>query len=72
MTDASNFRLLEKLATKLVEDGTDAEEIFGCFKQAYELGKTMGRIEAGDEAIERIAATMARVGNQMEELSRHE
>lgn len=65
MSDASNLRLLEKLANKLIEDGTDAEEICGCLKQAYELGKTMGGIEATDAVIERI-------GVRMEELSRHE
>jgi hypothetical protein len=72
MTDAENFRLLEKLATKLIEDGTDAEEIFDCFRRAYELGKTMGHIEGSDAAAERISARLSRIGNRMEELSRHE
>lgn len=71
-TDDQNHRLFEKLANKLVEDGTDAEEIFDCFKQVYELGKTMGHIEGSDAATERISASIARIGNRMEELCRHE
>lgn len=72
MTDETNLRLLEKLANKLVDDGTDAEEIFNCFKQAYDLGKTMGHIEGSDAATERICASLSRIGSRMEELSRHE
>jgi hypothetical protein len=72
MSDDSNLRQLEKLANKLLEEGTDAEEIYGCFKQAYDLGKAMGRVEASDEAIERASANFARIGKRMEELSRHE
>lgn len=71
-TDDQNHRLFEKLARKLVEDGSDAEEIFDCFKQVYELGKTMGRIDASDEAIERASANFARIGKHLGELSRHE
>jgi hypothetical protein len=66
MTDETNLRLLEKLANKLVDVGTDAEEIFNCFKQAYALGKTMGHIEGSDAATERICASLSRIGSRME------
>lgn len=71
-TDDQNHRLFEKLANRLVKDGTDADEILECFKDVYELGKTMGRIEASDDAIEQASANFARIGNQLGDLSRHE
>lgn len=72
-TDAQNHRLFEKLARKLVEDGTDAEEIFDCFKDIYELGKTMGGAESDDRAIERSSASFARISRQLVgDFGRHE
>jgi len=72
-TDDQNHRLFEKLARKLFEDGTDAEEIFDCFKQVYELGKTMGGAESDDRAIERASANLARISRQLVgDFSRHD
>lgn len=54
LNDEGNLRCLAKLAKALVREGSDSSEIFECLQNAYELGKSEGRLEETNDQLNKL------------------